>query len=271
MLDIKKVYIDTRFKTEDSNSHSDFFVELPRSLNVPENVICYITDVVIPVSWSTIDSRNNKLYIYVDWNDYKIYKTIELPKQNYGGITFASALQLAINTAMNAGLNFDVVYNQNANQITISQRDHLEAKCYLVSSADLQVGKNWTNPIPKDLLCSMNGVLRIGKYSYLLQPAFPYKAYIDLHTTRNLYITSSTLASYNTVSNFGNDVIIKKVAVKANYSEMLFDTADAGYDFLDVSKRSLSRIDFKLQDSFGNIVDLRNNHWSFSLVFQEHK
>jgi hypothetical protein len=50
---------------------------------------------------------------------------------------------------------------------------------------------------------------------------------------------------------------------------MLFDTAEAGYDFLDVSKRALNRLDFKLQDSFGNVVDLRNNHWSFSLVFQE--
>ena len=63
MLDIKKVYIDTRFKTEDSISHSDFLIELPRSLNVPDNTICYITDVVNPVSWSTIDARNNNLCV----------------------------------------------------------------------------------------------------------------------------------------------------------------------------------------------------------------
>ena len=68
MLDTYKVYIDTRFKTSDSKSDSEFFIELPRSLNVPENCICYITDVVIPVSWSTIDARNNKVYMYVDWN-----------------------------------------------------------------------------------------------------------------------------------------------------------------------------------------------------------
>ena len=103
----------------------------------------------------------------------------------------------------------------------------------------------------------MNGILRLGKFTYLLQEAFPYIAYIDLHTTRNIYITSSSLASYNIVSNFGNDVIIKKIAVKANFSQMLFDSADAGYDFMDVSKRSLNRIDFKLMDSYGNIIDLR--------------
>ena len=105
----------------------------------------------------------------------------------------------------------------------------------------------------------------------MITEAAPYKAYIDLNTTRNLYLTSSCLASYSTISNFDNDVIIKKIPVKANYSQMLFDNAEAGYDYIDVSRRALSRIDFRLQDSYGNIIDLRNNHWSFSLVFQTHK
>ena len=115
----------------------------------------------------------------------------------------------------------------------------------------------------------MNGILRIGKETYLITAATPYTAYLDLHTTRNLYIVSSSLANYNVISNFGNDTIVKKISVKANYSQMLFDNADAGYDFMDVSKRTLSRIDIKLIDSFGNIIDLRNNHWSFSLIFQQ--
>jgi hypothetical protein len=164
----------------------------------------------------------------------------------------------------------DVVYDLNDNLITIKQRNHLEVLVYLVSGADLHIGKYWTQPLSKLQVQSMNGVLRIGEESYLIQEAFPYIAYIDLHTTRNLYITSSSLASYNIVSNFGNDVIIKKVAVEANYSQMLVDTAEAGYEFLDVSRRALNRIDLNLQDSYGNIVHLRNNHWSFSLVFQEH-
>ena len=152
--------------------------------------------------------------------------------------------------------------------ITINQTNHYEFSIDLVSGADLQAGRNWSNSIPKADIHSMSGILRIGKKSYRLRDSFPWVAYLDLHTTRNIYITSSSLASYNIVSNFDNDVIIKKIAVKANYSQMLFDTADAGYDFLDVSKRTLQRIDFKLMDSYGNVIDLRNNHWSFSLIFQ---
>ncbi len=56
--------MDTRYKTDDSRSDSDFTIELPRTLNIPDNTICYLTDVVIPVSWRTVDDRNNKLYLF---------------------------------------------------------------------------------------------------------------------------------------------------------------------------------------------------------------
>ena len=101
-----------------------------------------------------------------------------------------------------------------------------------------------------------------------LLSGLPFYTYLDLHTTRNLYLNSSRLGSYNTVSNFGCDTIIKKIPVRFNYNEMLFDGSESGYDYLDVSKRSLRRIDFRLQDAFGNVINLNGNHWSFSLVFQ---
>ena len=61
-LDIKKVYIDSRFKTNNSRGAGGFNIELPRQFSVPDDVVMYIDDLVIPVSWATIDSRNNKLY-----------------------------------------------------------------------------------------------------------------------------------------------------------------------------------------------------------------
>ena len=269
MLDIKKIYVDTRYRTDDSISDSDFTVELPRTLNIPDNCVCYLTDVVIPVSWSTVDARNNKLYIHINVDLLtRYYKIITIPSKNYSGPDFCAALSLAINEAMVLGVVIDVSYNKNDNMITINQTNHYEVNIDLVSGADLQAGRNWSTSIPKVEIHSMNGILRIGKTSYRLRDAYPWVAYLDLHTTRNIYVVSSSLSNSNIISNFDIDTIIKKIAVKANYSQMLFDTADAGYDFLDVSKRTLQRIDFKLLDSYGNVIDLRNNHWSFSLIFQ---
>ena len=269
MLDIKKVYIDTRFKTEDSISHSDFFIELPRSLNVPDNTICYITDIVIPVSWHTVDARNNKLYMMMNWLGIDFYHIVVIPVKNYSGPDFAAALKLALNTFFTREeIFFDVQYNSKDTSIKIMKTQPHGVGLYMVSDHDLMSGKYWKSPLAKGTLNSMNSILRIGTYSYMLRDTTPYTAVLDLHTIRNVYLTSSSLCSYNIVSNFGNDVIIKKIAVKCSYGTMLYDSGEPGYDYLDVSKRALSRIDFKLLDSFGNVLDLRGNHWSFSLVFQ---
>jgi hypothetical protein len=272
-LEIKKIYIDSRFKTDDSRSDSDFYVELGKSCNIPDNCVAYIDDFVIPVSWSTVSDRNNKLYMYFDvengtntWS-----RVITIPSKNYTGISFAAALEKAINDDMVTfyttiyKVDFDLVDNQ----ITITQTNNFHMQTTLVSSNDLLAGKNWETRITdKSLLHSMNGILRIGKSSVRILESTPYSAYLDLFTVRNLYLTSSALASYTNVSNFGNDLIVKKIPINAGYGQMLFYNAGSGYDYLDVSKRQLNRIDFRLQDSFGNVVDLRGNHWSFSIVFQ---
>ena len=128
MLDILKVYVDTRFKAPDSKSDSDLFIELPRSLNVPDNVICYVTDVVIPVSWSTIDARNNNLYMYLERGEEKIYKKTALAQMNYNGTMFSAALENTLNTALTGILSCDVLYDLNDNMISIKQRDNFEVK-----------------------------------------------------------------------------------------------------------------------------------------------
>ena len=64
-LDIKKIYVDSRFKTSNSNSDSDFSIELPRSFNVPDGVVAHIDDIVIPACWTTVDERNPNCYFAV--------------------------------------------------------------------------------------------------------------------------------------------------------------------------------------------------------------
>ena len=69
---------------------------------------------------------------------------------------------------------------------------------------------------------------------------------------------------YTTFSNCGMDSIVKKIPIRANYNEIIFSSANEGFDNINVSKRQLSRIDFRLCDVHGNTIDLRDNHWGFS-------
>ena len=70
----------------------------------------------------------------------------------------------------------------------------------------------------------------------------------DLHTTRNLYLHSSVLASYDTLSKFKMDAMFKPISVRAKYNELIFDSSMAGFDYLDVSRRSFQRVDSRLTD-----------------------
>jgi hypothetical protein len=262
-MDIKKVYIDTRFKTADSKSDSDFYVELPRALNIPDKCVCYIDDIVIPVAWNTIDERNQKLYLGVTVDASITVQTVIFDPGNYTGVSFTAAFESKVNAALLAyelsvGCSYDLMNNKL--QIVLNDdRDPATGvvQVVILTDAEMDIVE------PK----SLNGVLMISETG-VLDPGVAFSTYLDLHTTRNLYLTSSSLGSYNTVSNFGYDTIIKKIPVRFNYNEMLFDGAESGYDYLDVSKRSLRRIDFRLQDAFSNIINLNGNHWSFSLIFQ---
>ena len=99
---------------------------------MPEDTICYLTDLVIPVSRTTIDSCNNTLYVCTEYTDQPTFglrgHPIILPIKNYTGVSVAAALKTALN-AMNTvyfdKLVFDVVYNAD-NEITIGQINHPE-------------------------------------------------------------------------------------------------------------------------------------------------
>ena len=54
MYKIKKVYVDSIYKTNDSIGNSDFKFELQEALDLPDNAVCYIDDISIPHSWYTI-------------------------------------------------------------------------------------------------------------------------------------------------------------------------------------------------------------------------
>ena len=74
MLPIKKIYIDSKFKTLDSVSSSNFKIDLQSTLLFPENSVFYIDDISIPHSWYTIEENiNDRIYIY---NTNKQIKTI---------------------------------------------------------------------------------------------------------------------------------------------------------------------------------------------------
>jgi hypothetical protein len=255
MLPVRKIYIDSRFKSPDSASDSDFKVDLPQSLTMPEGSVFFVDDVSIPVSWYVIDdNRNNKLYVRVDGVTH--LKTVT--PGNYTIQTLSEELNTKLNEIVqNDG--FIATPNVSTNQITIAIQS-TETFELLTDSQLQQLGY-------KTPLNTVNSILS-NYTSKVCVAGSPFvSSYVDLFPIRNLYVVSPNLGNYNTLSVSGESGIVKKVPVTSGYNEMIFDQVVLGSDFLDCGRQTLRRLEFKLNDVFGNVVNLNGNHWSFSIVF----
>ena len=114
-LKYKKIYIDSKFRTSDSNSSSDFKYELPETISFQENSVFYLDDIAIAHSWDTIiDNINNKLY-------FKLYVTNEVPPLeshliatiapgNYIGPDLALEIQTEMNEQAKTASEIDNVF-----------------------------------------------------------------------------------------------------------------------------------------------------------------
>ena len=184
---IKKAYVDSRFRTRDSNSDSDFKFELKEALGLPGNAVCCIGDISIPHTWGTVESHNNGFYtiskmMYIAGGGYDITEEYNyvpfvstLPEGNYTGPQMAAAIQELVN-GFNVTFDFEVLYHPARGTITIeakSENMDEHGKFYIPSDFGIMTWMSttngnypWTNrlglatPVDNNNPHSNNGVLR---------------------------------------------------------------------------------------------------------------
>ena len=100
MLPIKKIYIDTRLKAPDSRSDSDFFIDLPTTLLIPEDCGFYM-EVCIPHTWYTVEEGFNDSLCF-GMGPYHAEATV--PAGNYSVTGLGAAIATAMsNTVSSSG------------------------------------------------------------------------------------------------------------------------------------------------------------------------
>ena len=116
---IKKVYIDSRYKTNDSVSNSDFKFEIKDALDLADNAVCFIEDIGIPHTWYTIENYNNKVYIETTKDSVATGTVITIPNVNYTTTSLASTLTTSLQTRFPEH-GFSCNYNSNVGTIKIT-------------------------------------------------------------------------------------------------------------------------------------------------------
>ena len=128
-LPLNKIYIDTRLKTNDSASNSDFRFQLNKTVFLPKDSTFCIDDVNMPHTWNTIETGVNDR-LYVGWQlggGQPSYKIIIIPPGRYNGTTLADWFRSEIN-AQGLG-QWTVVWNKT-NTITFATNNVLLFQIY---------------------------------------------------------------------------------------------------------------------------------------------
>jgi hypothetical protein len=95
---VRKIYIDSRFKTDSSVSDSNFSIVLPEAVNLPEKCIGVIDEIILPVMFCNVQTGvNDKLYMAIFHSAVTNYYTITLAERNYDLIELGNVISDAIN------------------------------------------------------------------------------------------------------------------------------------------------------------------------------
>lgn len=273
---IKKIYVDSRFKTNDSVSNSDFKYELKEQIELPDNTVCYVDDISIPHSWYSVEDYNNKLYILSINDDSTINKTkITIPNGNYTGVSIASAIQSLLYKRFPN--DDDRVYYESSRGIlifeslryfTILTDDEVMNLSYFQEPLAVwnDVNNEQTSAPELGNAESINEILR---HTVPKPTSTKFETeFLDLINTHNIYIHSPDLGfNYNTIGCKGENSIIKKVPVSSGFGYQILDTVVAPHDKIDVSRQNIKTLHFSLKNVFGNTINLHGSNVSFSLIF----
>ena len=272
MLQVKKIYFDSRYKTLNSVSSSDFSIELANTILTPDNCVFYVCDVCIPHAWYTIEKDvNDKFYLQIEHNNFTVDVVLTLDSENYTGSDLAVELLTQLNKLVEYTNKFTFTYDVSKHQIIIMCDFGYKFK--LLTKNDILTklngtftGVSYDNINPHDINTYMFRLTDGTSPVYTSTDYFTSSG-LDLQPVRNIYI-SSTMGNYRTMGpRMGQQNIIKKVPVNANYNGMVFDGMSSSNDFLDCSKQTLKTISFRIENSNGDLINLHNQHISFSIIF----
>ena len=275
-LKFRKIHVDSRLRS--SGTSNNFEYSLGETFDTPPSTICYVDNVVLPHSWSSIDSTNNWLYIAERVGAGPSYtytvRKLELTTGNHSGTTFRTSLLTALNNNTPTGVaaSYTALYILTTNKVIIASPDTDTVKFHFLTDDEIKIYNNSQYTINKDDARSGNGVLR-NREGGTSSSADGYEYYtvwisgfLDLLSHHSVYISSS-LASFNTLGPMGQSDIICKVPVNSSYGSTIHHSVSSAQDFIEVGHRTITSISFSILDAYSRPINLEGASWSLSLVF----
>ena len=190
---IRKIYIDSRFKTSSRlGNNADFEVMLPQVVNLPEKCIGFIDELIMPIAFYNVQENvSDKLYINVYYDGADHFSTITIPEKNYSVQELGSDIITELQTAYPGDVSFVGGGFADLNKITIQIVDSRisppdTATFIIFDDVELLNGDYNSSSITEPQ--SINNILQNYKSSFVVYSSFKIEFTPDLHPLRNIYL-----------------------------------------------------------------------------------
>jgi hypothetical protein len=245
----RKIYVDSRFRTDGSASHSDFTFQLARSIELPAGTRAVIDSVQIPNVFRTVDSTRCKLYLSIFEQADQV---VSLDPGQYNAITLASHVEDKLN-AMSQGV-WTVVFNVATGQLSIT-----------VNGIPYAQLKPRDPSLPNDALevvgCDVAGIMFTDGVPLTL----PH--HIDIVGVRVLFLASNNFGAYNCLGPRGESDYVRQIMVNESNGGYITDKLYHPGEYISCGGQQIQSLRFRLVDGNGRIVDMMGRSIAFSIIF----
>lgn len=268
--------VDSRFRT--SGSSTDFQIELPYDVTLPEGTRAHVSAVSFPYSWWNVDTGvNDSLYV-LETNGTTVWRrALALPAGQYTSLTLPALLQNTLNAGTYLSpLTYNVSYlsAQGALQIQLQGADLGQKRFRLPSEDELTdaswLAANWLPdavPNQRDPQ-SVGDLLRLPSTSSFTSAMMT--GLVDIGPQHTLYLHSS-ICNFNTLGpRPGERDVVCRIPVDVSYGYVVhYRHATIEHDTFDVGGSSLRNLSFRLTNAKGAVIDLHGGQLSLELIFVE--
>ena len=135
------------------------------------------------------------------------------------------------------------------------------------SNKDVLNGSYMNKPLNIYEIQSINESIGNMETSIVLDHDQTYQdCILNLSTLKSIYLFSSELSSNDTISNFQQNNIIKKIILNSSQNEINITQAGNSVDYITIGKRLLKSLNFRVMDKFGTVLDFYGHSMSFTIT-----
>ena len=264
----RRLVIDSRFRTADSENNANFRVQLKYPCQLPAGSKMYVDGVNFAHSWSVVEpDRNDRLYVLEHIEpSTDVPRVITLPYGDYNVTTLRTQLELSLNTGKTIAGNYTVTLG-NGRFIIANSSPQATAYAKIYTEEEQGV----LNFFPGYVGHHANELIGHRK-----QPTNPniysgnslYLAYVDLGQFKTMFIHAPGLGESSMQDLRGNTDIVRRVLLQGSVqgdvitSELATGLAPITFS----SDTTLSVLAFQIKDESGRLFPLHFHEVSFELV-----